>query len=144
MKFIPVLLFFLGTFCPLFAQTPLNKELFAHTEKLIDIELTDAERDSLIGQAQNYLQTYKVMHGQKIDNAVPMALYFDPSPTNRDVNTAKMPNLAQMPSKPTVWEMSNSLEMPKNKENLAFYSLPQLASLIKNKKSATKSPIRAL
>jgi Asp-tRNA(Asn)/Glu-tRNA(Gln) amidotransferase A subunit family amidase len=126
MKFIAVLIFSFTNFCMLFAQTTVTKELVANAEKLIDIELTDAERDSLISQAQNYLQTYKIMHAQKLDNAVPMALYFDPS--------VKMPNLSQIVPKPTVWEIPKSLEMPKNKEDLAFFTIPQLASLIKNKK----------
>ena len=54
----------------LFAQTTVTKDHIANAEKLIDIELTDAERDSLLSQAQNYLVTYKAMHGQKLENSV--------------------------------------------------------------------------
>lgn len=123
MKLITSLFLFVVAFSPLFAQSTVTKEQISNTEKLIDIELTDAERDSLISQAQGYLQTYKVMHSQKLANAVPPALYFDPS----------VP-YTQIKQKATVWEVPKTLEMPKNKADLAFYSLPQLASLIKNKK----------
>lgn len=123
MKSITSLFLFIVAFSPLFAQSSVTKEQISNAEKLIDIELTDAERDSLISQAQGYLQTYKVMHSQKLANAVPPALYFDPS----------VP-YTQIKQKATVWEVPKTLEMPKNKADLAFYSLPQLASLIKNKK----------
>lgn len=120
---------FLLVFCfkmPIFAQNPLTKDHIANAEKLIDVELTDAERDSLMSQAQGYLVTYKAMHKQKIENALAPALFFDPS-----VNA---PLLAQKKAKPSVWDALKPLEMPKNKADLAFYSIPQLASLIKNKK----------
>ena len=78
---------FLLVFCfsqSLFAQNPLTKDQFANAEKIIDLELTDAERDSLLSQAQNYLLTYKAMHKQKIENSLAPALFFDPSVEKRD------------------------------------------------------------
>jgi Asp-tRNA(Asn)/Glu-tRNA(Gln) amidotransferase A subunit family amidase len=108
------------------AQNPVTKEVVAQAEKLIDLELNDAERDSLISQAQNYLLTYKAMHAQKIPNALAPALYFDPSPSKL--------NLAKKSSAKSVWNVPKRVELPKNKAELAFYSLPQLASLIQNRK----------
>jgi Asp-tRNA(Asn)/Glu-tRNA(Gln) amidotransferase A subunit family amidase len=120
---------FFFVFCfaqPLFAQNSLTKDHIANAEKLIDIELTDAERDSLMSQAQNYLVTYKAMHGQKLANSLAPALFFDPS--------VGQPILTPKSEKLSVWDALKPLEMPKNKADLAFYSIPQLASLIKNKK----------
>lgn len=125
MKSITTLFLLFAMFSPVFGQSSVTKEQISNAEKLIDIELTDAERDSLISQAQGYLQTYKVMHGQKLANAVPPALYFDPS-----VPTAKF---SQNKAQPTVWDVPQ-LELPLVKDDLAFYSIPQLASLIKNRK----------
>ncbi len=125
MKFIFTIIVLL-CFSSLFAQNTLTKEPFMAAEKLIDITLTDAERDSLIGQAQNFLMTYKVMHAQKLENAVAPALYFNPS-----VGKASFSKKSTMP---TVWNIPTNTVMPKNKADLAFYSLPQLASLIKYKK----------
>lgn len=113
-------------FSPLFAQNKITQQDVSTAEKLIDIELTDAERDSLIGQAQNYLMTYKVMHAQKLENSVAPALYFNPSVKPLDFFKNSL--------KKTVWDVPTNTIMPKNKADLAFYSLPQLASLIKNKK----------
>ncbi len=126
MKSIFTIFIFL-CFSPLFAQNTLTKEPFLQAEKLIDIELTDAECDSLINQAQNYLITYKVMHAQKLENSVAPALYFNPSVKKSDISKKSL--------KPaTVWDVPKNIFMPKNKADLAFFSIPQLASLIKNKK----------
>ena len=119
-------IFILLLFSPLFAQTKISQQDVFNAEKLIDIELTDTERDSLINLAQNFLMTYKVMHAQKLENAVAPALYFNPSVKALDFSKKSL--------KPTVWDIPTNTVMPKNKADLAYYSLPQLASLIKNKK----------
>ena len=111
---------------PLFAQNKVTTEQISNAEKLIDIEFTDTERDSLIFQAQNYLLTYKAIHGQKLENVVAPALYFNPSVEKVDFSKKSF--------KPNVWNIPNNINMPKNKADLAYYSIPQLASLIKNKK----------
>ncbi len=119
-------LFFLLKTAFIFSQNPINRDVIATSEKLLDIELTDAERDSLISQAQNYLVTYKAMHTQKLANSVAPALYFNPS-----VST---PNFEKKSTLKSVWQVPKQLDLPKNKADLAFYSIPQLASLIKNRK----------
>ena len=120
----------------LFAQNPLTKDQFANAEKLIDIELTDAERDSLLSQAQNYLLTYKAMHQQKIENSLAPALFFDPAVTVSDLEfrMSEGKPKSEIKNPKSVWEVPKQLEMPKNKADLAFFTLPQLASLIQHKK----------
>ena len=110
----------------------MTKDQFANAEKLIDIELTDAERDSLLSQAQNYLLTYKAMHKQKIENSLAPALFFDPSVGMSDVGfrTAAGKPTSEIKNLKSVWAVPKQLEMPKNKADLAFFTLPQLASLI--------------
>jgi Asp-tRNA(Asn)/Glu-tRNA(Gln) amidotransferase A subunit family amidase len=107
------------------AQNPITKSVVAEAEKLIDIELNDTERDSLLSQAQNYLVTYKAMHAQKLSNSVAPALFFDPSPSKFDARKKAAPK--------SVWQVPKNVVLPKNKADLAFYSIPQLASLIQNK-----------
>jgi Asp-tRNA(Asn)/Glu-tRNA(Gln) amidotransferase A subunit family amidase len=126
MKFILFILLFGATTPCLVAQNPVNKENISKAEKLIDMELTDAERDSLITQAQGYLVTYKAMHTQKLENSVAPALYFNPSVSGQ--------NSAKTNAVKSVWEVPKKLDLPRNKADLAFYSIPQLASLIKNRK----------
>ena len=126
MKRLFLLLFLTSTVASIGAQNSVTKESVAQAEKLMDIELNDAERDSLISQAQNYLVTYKAMHAQKLDNSVAPALYFNPS--------VSALNLSQTRAVKAVWDVPKNVELPKNKADLAFYSLPQLANLIQNRK----------
>ena len=130
MKIISTLIFFL-TLNVLLAQNPINKERIENAEKLINIELNDTERDSLLGVVQNYLVTYKTMHGLKLENSVPMALTFDPRVVSSGASNSL--SLSSKKIKPIVWDLPK-IELPKNSVDLAYYSLPQLASLIKNKK----------
>jgi Asp-tRNA(Asn)/Glu-tRNA(Gln) amidotransferase A subunit family amidase len=46
-------------------------------------------------------------------------------PVGKKINTVQ---------KPIQWAIPNDVKLPQNKNDLAFYSIPQLASLIKNKK----------
>jgi Asp-tRNA(Asn)/Glu-tRNA(Gln) amidotransferase A subunit family amidase len=129
MKSILLCFLLLATTPFLSGQNPVNKENISKAEKLIDIDLTDNERDSLITQAQNYLVTYKAMHAQKLENSVAPALYFNPS-----VASGIALNLTKINGVKSVWDVPKKLDLPKNKADLAFYSIPQLASLIKNRK----------
>jgi Asp-tRNA(Asn)/Glu-tRNA(Gln) amidotransferase A subunit family amidase len=106
-------------------QVKIQKEQIAEAEKLLDLTFTDAERDSLINAAQDYLLTYKTMHGLTLDNALAPALTFDPI-TARGF---KMPV-----AKPNHWKIPAKVDLPVNRADLAFYSIPELASLIKNRK----------
>ena len=110
MKSISTFLLLFISFHTLLGQTTVTKELISSTEKLIDIELTDAERDSLITQAQGYLLTYKTMHAQKLENTITPALYFNPS--------VSMLPVTQTNTKPTVWTLPNKVDLPKNKADL--------------------------
>jgi Asp-tRNA(Asn)/Glu-tRNA(Gln) amidotransferase A subunit family amidase len=131
MKSTIFILLFSTITCCLSAQNPVTKDAVAQAEKLIDIELTDAERDSLISQAQGYLVTYKAMHNQKLENSVAPALYFNPT-----VSSGTPTKIARSSAKvrKSVWDVPKKFDLPKNKADLAFYSIPQLASLIKNRK----------
>ena len=108
--------------------TKISKEQIAAAERLIDLDFTDAERDSLIGEAQNYLVSYRAIHGQKLDNSLAPALVFDPIPSDFKPPVARFKNrLADRLALP------KGVKLPANRAELAFYSLPQLASLLKNK-----------
>ena len=114
----------------IFAQSPsVNKEQIAAAEKLLDIEMTDAERDSMLAEVSDNLLSIKAIHGQHLDNWVAPALVFDPMPTDY-----KPARFFQKVIKANDWDIPKMVEMPKNKADLAFFTIKQLASLIKSKK----------
>lgn len=94
-------------------------------EPFLGISLTDAERDSLLSNIQNFQKEYEALHQIKIPNSVPMSLVFDPLPMGFQVETT---------STPIDWGLAKDVDLPANREELAFYPVHKLAVLIKKKK----------
>jgi Asp-tRNA(Asn)/Glu-tRNA(Gln) amidotransferase A subunit family amidase len=116
-----ILLFSLATI-PLFSQ---QKTPTADIETYYDISFTKAERDSLLSNLLEYQKSFQAIHQYKLDNHVPMSLVFDPIPVGFK------PNLNQ---KPIDWGLPKEVNVPANKEQLAFYPVYKLAVLIRTKK----------
>lgn len=100
-------------------------QLIKNTVKLYDLEFTGAEADSMIGNLNNYHQLYKGMHKTLPANDIPYPFAFHPAPAGM-----KVPGKAEKIS----WNIPAKVELPANRNDLAFYSIPQLASLIRYKK----------
>ena len=100
-------------------------QLIKNTVKLYDLEFTDSEADSMIGNLNNYYQLYKGLHKTLPANDIPYPFAFHPAPAGMKI-----------PDKPEkiTWSIPARVELPANKNDLAFYSIPQLASLIRYKK----------
>ncbi len=94
-------------------------------EKLFDLNFIDAERDSAQDNLKFYLESYNVIHKTKLKNSIPPAILFNPIPVGY-VN-----NIIQ---KDLVFDDYSKTKMPKNIDDLAYYSIGQLAYLIKTKK----------
>lgn len=111
----------------LFAQSPHNDSLrfLQQTATLFDLNFTEAEADSLQGNILFYKAIYNRMHKElpKNDLAFPFAFHPAPYGFAVPVNQEKM-----------VWDIPANVSLPANKTDLAFYSVTQLASLIKSKK----------
>ena len=100
-------------------------QLIKTTVKLYDLEYTDAEADSMIGNLNNYYQLYKGMHKTLPANDIPYPFAFHPAPAGMKIQTKK---------EKIAWDIPLRTELPENKNELAFYSIPQLAALILKKK----------
>lgn len=94
-------------------------------EPYFGIQLTDAERDSMLTNLQGYQKDYEALHQHKLPNSVPMSLVFDPWPTGYKPN---------MEVTPINWGLPKSVAVPANKEELAFYPVHKLAVLLRTKK----------
>lgn len=110
---------------PAFAQNAIEKESLQKAEQLLDLQFTDAERDSALSDVAVYLRIYQTLHKQSLKNWESPALFFDPLPAGKKIALVQ---------KPINWLIPNDVKLPQNKNDLAFYSISQLASLIKNKK----------
>ncbi|HYW95813.1 MAG TPA: hypothetical protein VE870_09510, partial [Bacteroidales bacterium] len=106
-------------------QKKITKENITAAENLFDLTFTDTEKDSMIDGLTENLQAYKEIHKINIDNAVPPALLFDPLPIGFEA-----PDMQQMIN----WKIDDNVQLPANRDALAFYTVRQLSSLIKNHK----------
>ena len=93
--------------------------------KWYDLDFTDAEADSMLGNVSGFYQLYKGMHKTLPANDIPFPFAFNPAPAGMKVSTKK---------EKIFWDIPLRTMVPANKNDLAFYSIPQLASLIVNKK----------
>ena len=125
MKIFPVFLFLTIFSNFSFAQDSINVKDIQSAEKIISVHFTEAKEDSLLESVQYKAKVYHKIHGFSLDNSIPMTMSQSP------LLPYMYLNMKQLPVKFSSPEIVN---MPANKNELAFYSIQQLASLIKNKK----------
>lgn len=105
-------------------ELPFTKSDIASAEKLIGLHFTDAERDSMQSDLGDYLKSYEAMRKVPLDNSVPPALTFHPIATNV-TDPAKGPRAK--------WSKTRHVKRPANLEDVAFWSLGDLATLIRTR-----------
>jgi len=91
-------------------------------ERLLEISFTDEERELMRPDLEDAREDYRAMRTATIDNAVPMALDFNPVPAGVTFDTTQERIMIQL----------QKADLPENLEDLAFYSISELAYLIKN------------
>jgi Asp-tRNA(Asn)/Glu-tRNA(Gln) amidotransferase A subunit family amidase len=125
MKNISFLLFLLFFSNISFSQDTITVTDIRSTEKIISVHFTEAKEDSMLDQVQSRAKVYDKMHAYSLDNSIPMTIAQRPLLPYMNLNKKQLPVKFDIPA---------DVNIPVNKEELAFYSIPQLASLIKNKK----------
>ncbi|MDH3198060.1 MAG: amidase [Candidatus Krumholzibacteria bacterium] len=94
-------------------------------EDLIDIRFTSAERDSMRDDLADYREAYAKMRSVPLNNAVAPALVFDPRPRGFALS-GEDGALALGAARETA--------VPEDLEDLAFYSVRDLAELVRTRK----------
>lgn len=90
-----------------------------------NLDFTEAEADSMMGNLFSNLNIYKALHKNYPGNEIPFPFAFNPVP--HGMNFHRTPQTVSMP-------IRADIKMPENKNDLAFYSIPELAGLIRYKK----------
>ncbi|TRZ82208.1 MAG: amidase [Sediminibacterium sp.] len=106
-------------------DTSIQKKDLISASKLFDLSFTTKEIDTLYSDVVDNLANYKAMHNLPLANSIPLSMWQTPVVPGMHFNTVQ---------KPVLWKLDNTIQLPANKNDLAFYTLEQLASLIKNKK----------
>ncbi len=103
----------------------IQKKDLISSAKLFDLRFTSKEIDTLYSDVIDNLANYKALHATPLANSVPLSLWQSPILPGMHFNEKQ---------NPINWKLDNTVSMPVNKNDLAFYSIEDLASLIKNKK----------
>ncbi|MAU13289.1 MAG: amidase [Anaerolineaceae bacterium] len=101
---------------------PITPDHVENAEALLGIEFTPAERQQMLETLANRLGQYEAIRNTPLDNSIPMALQF--SVAVDDPQPADVPRAYPMSAQPPVTR-------PDNLEDVAFYTVTQLAELIR-------------
>jgi Asp-tRNA(Asn)/Glu-tRNA(Gln) amidotransferase A subunit family amidase len=110
-------------------KSPVTKDMIDAAARIAGITIADdykqAMIDDLAGQSERFESIYKL----HISNSVAPALVFDPLPPGWKISTAKDAMSPRISAAPAI-----AASAPKNIEDVAFWSVRQLAELVKSRK----------
>ncbi len=108
-----------------FLNDDITPQVISEASKLIGIDFTTAERDSMITELENNRESYQSIRDLKLENNTPPALNFNPIPPGKTFNKKEQP---------IDWDLAEDISLPDKRSDLAFYTIEELASLIKQQK----------
>lgn len=106
-------------------ESKIKKEFIPSAEKIIGLEFTDSECDSMQDALNDQLGNYDNIRKIHLDNSVSPAMLFNPIPVGFKF---------EQKQKPLKFGNYSYVKMPSKIEYLTFYSIGELARLIKTKK----------
>lgn len=102
------------------AQDSLSKADVRSGAKLLDVQFTEQEIDMMLADLKDNIADFKKMHTLILNNNVGMSIAQRLTPPSEKQEKIK-------------WQYDKKVLMPVNKNELAFYSIKQLGSLLRNK-----------
>jgi Asp-tRNA(Asn)/Glu-tRNA(Gln) amidotransferase A subunit family amidase len=129
---------YLLPFCMLFvftvhAQDSVSTSEIGTAEKIASLHFTQVKRDSMASVLTERIKTYNYLHVQNFTNDMPLPLWFNPVLPGMTVPHKQLPVQFNIPEQ---------AQLPADRNQLAFYSIPQLASLIRHKKISSEQLTR--
>jgi Asp-tRNA(Asn)/Glu-tRNA(Gln) amidotransferase A subunit family amidase len=106
-------------------DTLITIETIKIAEKIIGLNFNNAECDSMQDGLNQFLEKYQQIHEFSLENSMPPAFLFNPIPLN--LSYSKLNKMFKISD-------YSSTQMPKRYEDLAFYSIGELAELIRTRK----------
>jgi Asp-tRNA(Asn)/Glu-tRNA(Gln) amidotransferase A subunit family amidase len=108
-----------------YLEPEITSENIQQASKIIGLEFTSAEQDSMIEQLQSNRESFQTLRSLELDNSVPPSLIFNPIPVGKTFDKTE---------RPEHWNIPADVSLPENKADLAFYTVKELASLIRQRK----------
>ena len=110
-----------------FGQTntnPITRQVLVDAEKLIGLDFSDVKIDMMLADLKEQAGRFEALHRITFANDVPPALLFNPIPVGMKFETQRRKFKLSPAAK---------VKLPVNLDDLAFYSVRELAALIKTR-----------
>lgn len=128
---IPLKKIFIMIFCVLFVlsisyaqEKKITTENIQHAQKIIGIDFTEAEQDSMLDNLNEQLKNYHNIWKLNLTNNITPAISFNPIPAGFKFNKKQLP---------LKFSNYSYAKLPSNIDDLSYYSIGELAHLIKTK-----------
>ncbi len=118
-----------GAFVTKLAEDKITVAVLQDAQKLMGLKFSEAQLDSTRSEMEEYLENYETVRKVDLPNSVAPALMFNPIPVGYTFEQQK-----------TAFEVAGpaSVKLPRHREELAFYSIPQLAELVRTQKISSE------
>ena len=115
------------------AESKITVETIAEAEKLIGIEFTEKERETMLRNLANRAEGYGNLRKDTFPNELAPAFVFQPLPVGFQVpHETKRPN----------WKPPKGVKRPKSDDDLAFMGVTELAALIRTRQITSEELTR--
>jgi len=108
-------------------QLPITVDMVTQAQKLIGMEFTQVQKEQMLTTLDKQAKIYQELRNLKMPNSVVPALNFNPIPVGFvDPDPHKMNSFK-------LSKMSTAVKLPADKNELAYYTIRELAELIRTK-----------
>jgi hypothetical protein len=107
------------------AQDTISKSTIQQASILMDVKYSDKEIEMMLPDLKDNLVDYRKMHLLPLNNSIAMSMSQRLQPDNAVQQKIN-------------WQYNKNIQLPANKNDLAFYSIQQLGSLLRNKLITSK------
>ncbi|MEX2115258.1 MAG: amidase [Bacteroidota bacterium] len=114
-------------------NNPISKENIQSAERIIGLEFTDAERDSMLDALKEQHDSYASIRSVNLPNRVSPAVLFNPIPVGFEFEKKQ---------NPVQWSRIKAPSVPANLEDLAFASVRELGELVRTRKVTSEQLTR--
>ena len=118
------------------AQTNTNlitRDTVKEAQKLFGLNFSDAKIDLMLPDLNDQRAAFERLHKFPLSNSVPCAMFFNPLPVGMKFETVR---------KKFKMSPSGKVKLPANPDDLAFYSVEELAALIKSRQITSEKLTR--
>ncbi|RKQ50319.1 Asp-tRNA(Asn)/Glu-tRNA(Gln) amidotransferase A subunit family amidase [Roseivirga pacifica] len=94
-------------------------------QKILDLDFNDQEIEQMLPNLNRSLGGTQELHAYELDNSTPPVLWFNPPKGSRPIPTKQ---------EAIAWGFPENVQLPANRNDLAFYTVAELSVLIREKK----------